>query len=385
MLKINKITITEIKKLITESFKPHLTNNDAEKFLLELKNYTTNNSNENKTAKTAKTTKSANQKPAKLQKLNLPQEIINSYSVVLNSKNAAELIGSAAKFINSQIVTDIEFINSSDPASAGKTAIKNTPSNALLATVYYRISHYFYYIGKVISNKELTSEAIKLSQTALGQTGIDIHPGAKIMAPLFIDHGYGVVIGETAEIGQNCIIFNGVVLGSRNVLNANKTKRHPTLKNSVTVCAGAKILGDIVLGENVFVSPNAVVIDDIEDHHQVLIVNQLQIKKQTLNTYLPSQQVVVYGVVPKFKNSISILGEGFYNPNVLIKLKGSNKELNYQISYWDKNKIIIKFKHSAPLDKKDVKGVKMIVFSNSHKVIVLSNAGLEKALTSFSA
>lgn len=385
MLKINKISISEIKKLITESFKKHLTDSDAEAFLLELKKQqppANDNSTTNK--QVVKTAKQQKQKSTKEQKLQLPTEIINSYNTVFESKNAQDLLNNIAKFVNNQIATDIEFINNSDPASAGKTALKTAPSNALIATLYYRVSHYFYYIGKVINNKTLSSKAVSVSQTALAQTGVDIHPGAKIMAPLFIDHGYGVVIGETSEIGQNCMIFNGVVLGGRNVQNANKTKRHPTLKNNVIVCAGAKILGNIVLGENVFVSPNAVVIDDIEDDHEVLIVNQLQIKKQTKNTYLPSQQVVVYGVVPKFKNSISILGEGFYNPNVLIKLR-NNKELNYQITYWDKNKIIIKFKHSTPLDKKDAKGAKMIVFSNSHKVILLSSAGLEKALTTFSA
>jgi len=94
-------------------------------------------------------------------------------------------------------------------------------------------------------------------------TGIEIHPGVRIGRRFFIDHGMGVVIGETAEIGDDCTLYHGVTLGGT---TWNKGKRHPTLKNRVVVGAGAKILGPITIGENAKVGSNAVVVKDVPDN-----------------------------------------------------------------------------------------------------------------------
>ena len=102
-----------------------------------------------------------------------------------------------------------------------------------------------------------------VSQTARHFTGIEIHPGAKIGKGLFIDHGMGVVIGETTEIGENCLLYQGVTLGGT---GKDKGKRHPTLGNNVMVGAGAKVLGPITIGNNVKVAANAVVLKPIPDN-----------------------------------------------------------------------------------------------------------------------
>lgn len=94
-------------------------------------------------------------------------------------------------------------------------------------------------------------------------TGIDIHPGAKIGRNLIIDHGMGVVIGETAVIGNNCLIYHGVTLGG---VDLNPVKRHPTLEDAVVIGAGAKILGNITIGEHSRVGANSVVIKDVPPH-----------------------------------------------------------------------------------------------------------------------
>ena len=91
-------------------------------------------------------------------------------------------------------------------------------------------------------------------------TGIDIHPGAKIGKNLIIDHGMGVVIGETAVIGNHCLIYHGVTLGG---VDLNPVKRHPTLQDGVVVGAGAKILGNITIGEHSRIGANSVVIKDV--------------------------------------------------------------------------------------------------------------------------
>src|SRR5512135_2656007 len=117
----------------------------------------------------------------------------------------------------------------------------------------YRIAHWFwihhlYLIGRIIS------------QLIRSLTGIEIHPGATIGPQLFIDHGMGVVIGETAEVGRGVTLYHGVTLGGTSL---NKGKRHPTLEDNVVVGAGAKILGAIEIGEGSRVGANAVVVKPV--------------------------------------------------------------------------------------------------------------------------
>ena len=106
----------------------------------------------------------------------------------------------------------------------------------------------FHRIGHFLNNIKLYFIARLISQIGRFITGIEIHPGAKIGNRLFIDHGMGVVIGETAVIGNDCTIFHGVTLGGT---GKDKNKRHPTLKNNVIVGCGAQILGNITIGNNV--------------------------------------------------------------------------------------------------------------------------------------
>lgn len=103
-------------------------------------------------------------------------------------------------------------------------------------------------------------------------TGIEIHPGARIGRRLVIDHGMGVVIGETAEIGDDCIIFHGVTLGG---MKFDPVKRHPTVGSKVLIGAGAKILGPITLGDGCRVGANAVVTRDVEPGKTVVGTNQV--------------------------------------------------------------------------------------------------------------
>ncbi|MGB2599093.1 MAG: serine O-acetyltransferase, partial [Candidatus Omnitrophota bacterium] len=106
-----------------------------------------------------------------------------------------------------------------------------------------------------------------LSQFAKWITGIEIHPGAQIGKGFFIDHGMGVVIGETSIVGENVTLFQGVTLGGT---GKERGKRHPTLKDNVVVGAGAKILGNITIGNNVMVGANAVVVRDVPDDSTVV-------------------------------------------------------------------------------------------------------------------
>ncbi len=285
---------------------------------------------------------------------------------------------SLSSIIFNKVMLDVKFIASLDPSQNSENLVLQTKTKGLIATMCYRTATIFYY-ENFIEDKELRQKLARefMEQVAV-DTGVDIHPQARIDEMFFIDHAKNIVIGATTLIGKRCNLFNDVVLGSKNVKSSQNIKRHPTILNDVTICAGARVLGDITIGNNVFICPQAVVTDNIPDNTTVSIVNQLQLTKR-INT-LPSQKLTIFGVVPKFKNCIKILGEGFYNPTVLIKLK-NEKTINYQITFWDKNKIIVKFKNKA-LTSKDLVGIKLIVLSNADKVIVLNSFGLNKTLLS---
>lgn len=158
------------------------------------------------------------------------------------------------KNIGKSIKCDIEAVKKRDPAARGKFEILLT-NQGLHAIWSYRLAHWLY-----ISGYKFLARII--SQISRFFTGIEIHPACLIGKGLLIDHGSGVVIGETAIIGDNCTIFQGVTLGGT---GKNQGKRHPTLRNNVFVGAGAKILGNIEIGDNVKIGANAVVLTDIPE------------------------------------------------------------------------------------------------------------------------
>ena len=154
-----------------------------------------------------------------------------------------------------QLREDIAIVKEKDPAARSSFEILLTYSG-LKAVRSYRRAHWFY------QHKFYTIARI-ISQRARHKTGSEIHPGAQIGKGLFIDHGMGVVIGETTIIGDNCLLYQGVTLGGT---GKDKGKRHPTLGDNVMVGAGAKVLGPINIGNNVKVAANAVVLKDIPDN-----------------------------------------------------------------------------------------------------------------------
>lgn len=151
-----------------------------------------------------------------------------------------------------QVKEDISVVFERDPAARTRWEILTTyPGvHALLA---HRLSHWIWC-------QRLYWLARFSSHIARWLTGIEIHPGAVIGRRVFIDHGMGVVIGETAVIGDDCTLYHGVTLGGT---SWNKGKRHPTLEKGVVIGAGAKVLGPITVGENAKIGSNAVVVKDV--------------------------------------------------------------------------------------------------------------------------
>ncbi|MBQ7070057.1 MAG: serine O-acetyltransferase [Ruminococcus sp.] len=146
---------------------------------------------------------------------------------------------------------DIQSIRERDPAAGSVLEILTYAG--LHAVAFYRVAHWFY-----LKDHKVIARII--SQTARMITGIEIHPGAKIGKGLLIDHGSGVVIGETAEIGDYCLLYQGCTLGGT---GKDHGKRHPTLGNNVMVGCGAKVLGPFTVGDNAKIAANAVVLSPV--------------------------------------------------------------------------------------------------------------------------
>lgn len=173
--------------------------------------------------------------------------------------------------MNNQIKKTINFIIKNDPACKSKLEVILLYPG-VHALIGHKISHTFY-------NKKRYFMARLVSQMTRSFTGIEIHPGAKIKGALFIDHGTGVVIGETAIIGDNVIIYHGVTLGGT---GKETGKRHPTIGNNVIIGAGSKILGSITIGDNVKIGANSVVLKDIKNDSTVVGEKAKVIKKDNL-------------------------------------------------------------------------------------------------------
>jgi len=168
-----------------------------------------------------------------------------------------------------KMIEDIRSVFKRDPAARNVFEII-TCYSGVQAVIIYRFTH-------LLWRYKLYWLARFISTLARWITGIEIHPGAVIGRRFFIDHGMGVVIGETSEIGDDCMMYHGVTLGGT---SWDKVKRHPTLKDGVIIGAGAKILGPITLGKNVRVGSNSVVVRSVDDNCTVVGIPGRVLKKK---------------------------------------------------------------------------------------------------------
>jgi serine O-acetyltransferase len=169
-----------------------------------------------------------------------------------------------------KIIEDIRSVFDRDPAARNIFEII-TCYSGVQAVIIYRLTH-------LLWGYKLYWLARFISTFARLITGIEIHPGAIIGRRFFIDHGMGVVIGETSEIGDDCMIYHGVTLGGT---SWDKEKRHPTLMDGVIIGAGAKILGPVTLGKNVRVGSNSVVVRSIDDNETVVGIPGRVVRKKS--------------------------------------------------------------------------------------------------------
>ena len=186
----------------------------------------------------------------------------------------------------------LESIKSRDPAAKSILSIILTYPG-VKAVFFHKIGNFFYVAGF-----DLIARII--SQTTRFFTGIEIHPGAKIGKNLFIDHGMGVVIGETSEIGNNVTIYHAVTLGgiapSVDSDRQRNAKRHPTIGDDVVIGSGAQIIGPVKVGNGSRIAANAVVVKDVEENMTMVGVPAKAVKSGNQGNFRP------YGVDQKVKD-----------------------------------------------------------------------------------
>ena len=247
------------------------------------------------------------------------------------------------------IKADFSIIKERDPAARGLLEIIFCYPG-FQALVVHRISHKLW-------NLKLPLIPRLLSQLTRFITGVEIHPGAKIGKGVFIDHGMGVVIGETSEIGNRCLLYQGVTLGGTGKENG---KRHPTLEANVVIGAGAKILGAIIVGTNTRVGAGSVVVKDVEADSTVVgipgrVVHQSGVKINPLaHSALPDTEGnVIRNLmerIDELENQVMSFQEIINNSNLEI----NDKNLIQGESQNLKDKEIIEFigKNKKTLEKK---------------------------------
>lgn len=167
------------------------------------------------------------------------------------------------------IKEEIKNIKEHDPAIKNNIEVFLYPS--FKALIYYRIAHHLY-------TKKHYFLARYISEKGKRKTGIEIHPGATLGKNIFIDHGSGVVIGETAILKNNITIYQGVTLGGT---GKDTGKRHPTIEDNVMIGSGAKILGPITIGKNTKIGANAVVLKDVEEDNTVVGIPAIVVQKKS--------------------------------------------------------------------------------------------------------
>ncbi len=202
----------------------------------------------------------------------------------------------------------IDSIIARDPAARNRLEVI-TCYQGLHAVFFHRISHFLWNIG-------LKWIARVLSMISRFITGIEIHPGAKIGRRVFLDHGLGIVIGETTEIGDDCTIYQGVTLGGTSLYKG--VKRHPTLGKGVVVSAGAKVLGGFTVGDGARVGSNAVVLKEIPAG-----ATAVGIPARILHPDLPQspdsktkEYFSAYGVTPNVDDPVSMALKGLIDATI---------------------------------------------------------------------
>lgn len=213
----------------------------------------------------------------------------------------------------SKIKEEIRIIRERDPAIHSSMEVLLYPS--FMVMLHYRLAHKLYKKGHYFW-------ARWISQRGVRKTGIEIHPGAQIGKGFFIDHGNGVIIGETAIIGDNVTLYQGVTLGGT---GKEQGKRHPTIGNNVMISAGAKILGSFTIGDNSKIGAGSVVLEEVPPNSTVVGVPGHVVKRN--NQRLPQEELDQIHLPDPVKEELAMLRKRMQQMEIeLRQLKEERKD-----------------------------------------------------------
>lgn len=212
-----------------------------------------------------------------------------------------------------QLEEDLLHFVSVDPAAHGNARIILDGYSAFACILHYRLAHALLGLPDCVEPRQRAARWLADQGKLI--SGADIHPAAKIGRRFVLDHAIGTVVGETAEIGDDCYMLGGVVLGARGISANASGKRHPTIGNDVQIGGSARILGPVTVGDHVFIAPHSVITADVPSDTRVNVINQLQIGRSNGSRTIDRMRIVGAGVVGK---KILVLGDGFGAPSVEI-------------------------------------------------------------------
>ncbi|OQR34746.1 serine acetyltransferase [Pseudomonas sp. T] len=209
----------------------------------------------------------------------LEERLFELIEQVLNPADWVQLIPYLDRFWSfavAEVEEDLRAYAERDPASNGRVEVILDTYASFKAILFHRFAHQIW-LNDAITGHETIAQ--RLANAGKLQSGAEIHPAACIGRRFVLDHGFGTVIGETCEIGDDCYLLSGVTLGASGIADNGMGKRHPTLGNQVEVGAGARVLGPITVSDRVFISPACVITRDVPANCRISVANQLQLQR----------------------------------------------------------------------------------------------------------
>ena len=274
------------------------------------------------------------------------------------------------------------------------------------AVIHYRVANYIYYYNE-IDNLTRTRISRKICEEIKNRYQIDIHPEARIGVPFILDHGFGTVIGQTAEIGNNCYFLNCVTLGAAGIGQNPHGKRHPTIKDNVKIGidevddgqkstikdhatvgddveigAHVGIYGPVVIGNDVRINPHCMIGIDVPDHHTVTVSTQVQMCHLHTKEKKAIYNVSIYGVIPVKNDHILIFGENldFSSSYLVDEHYNIFTTCTVSIQEMDRNKILLKLTLVKNFNKSDAEklkeNAKLVLRDDDYDIIIGKSQGL---------
>lgn len=238
--------------------------------------------------------------------------------------------------------------------------------DGIVALIIYRVCH------TMVDNANIYDLFFKIQNESRIKSSSYISPFAVLNCPIALV-GKNIEISKGFKLDKNIVLYDNVKLIDKDYGLFDKKSTH--IGKDTVINNNSKIYNGADIGEGCVIGDNCIIKEKISANYEVSVISELQIKKSKTSSFISSQELNIFGVVPKYKNTLVVFGEGFYNPK--IKLIVDGRSVNVEISYWDKNKIMIKVPYFTVGNC--LKNM-LIIFSNSQRIVLNNSYGVQKVL-----